>query len=198
MNKIAKMLCMAVLAAGLAGCGNAKEMTENDYDVDGVYQMEVATKDSDNTVWAYHFWKENGTFSETVTIGDESYELLNGTYEIDEDNGLVHTKADSGNVQDFIIAGEYLLADGFFYEGEIPEGETFDAVCAYTGDAGTTSTVDFSKDGRYTFEGSIRSAGTYKREENMITMENKNGSSVVNFVIYNGKISNSYFVKNEK
>ena len=168
-NRIMTILLAAIMTINLAGCGTpGKEEKVGSQEVDGTYQMEVATENADSTILSYQFDKEAGTFSETVAVGDKSYELA---------------------------TGEYLIADGYFYEGEIPEGESFDATLKYTGEGGTTSVVVFNKDGTYTFTGSMKSVGTYKRTDSLIEMDSTDGSTLVNFLIYQGQISNSYLKK---
>jgi hypothetical protein len=194
MTKLVKIGCVALAAFALAGCGS-DEIGENDYDVNGTYQMEVASGDEDGTVFAYNFSKEDGTFSETVTIGENEYTLASGTYEVNTEDDLVQTVSDSGTKQDFLIYGDYLIADGFLYEGEIPDGTTFDMTCVYTGEEGNTSKMEFSKDGTYTFTGSVKSSGTYKRSGSVIKVTPDDGGSLVDFIIYNGKITNSYYKK---
>ena len=199
MNKRLVELCGVVALAMtlVAGCGGTKQgdIGANDYNVDGKYQMEIASGDSASTVFAYHFSKEDMTFSETVTVGDTDCELLAGTYEIDESNDLVHTVSDKNVKQDFVIYGQYLIADGFFYEGEIPDGKKFNASCTYTNEAGSTSSIEFKKDGTFSFSGSMKCSGTYEREGQRILVHTDDGSSLVDFIIYNSKISNSYFKK---
>jgi hypothetical protein len=174
---------------------SANEIGENDYDVSGTYRMEVASGDADATVFSYNFSGKDMTFTETLTIGENVYELASGSYEVSTEDDLVQTVSDSDVEQDFVIFGEYLLADGFFYEGDIPDGTTFDMKCIYTGEAGNTSTVEFHKDGSYTFTGSIKSTGTYQRNGSVIEVTPEDGSSLVDFIIYNGKITNSYYKK---
>lgn len=195
-NRIMTILLAAIMTISLAGCGTSgKEEKVGSREVDGTYQMEVATENADSTILSYQFDKEAGTFSETVAVGDKSYELAAGTYQLDEEANLIHTVTEKGASQDFVIDGEYLIADGYFYEGEIPEGESFDATLKYTGEGGTTSVVVFNKDGTYTFTGSMKSVGTYKRRDSLIEMDSTDGSTLVNFLIYQGQISNSYLKK---
>jgi hypothetical protein len=197
MRRAAKLGCVALAALMISGCGavSANEIGENDYDVSGTYRMEVASGDADATVFSYNFSGEDMTFTETLTIGENAYELASGSYEVSTEDDLVQTVSDSDVEQDFVIFGEYLLADGFFYEGDIPDGTTFDMKCIYTGEAGNTSTVEFHKDGSYTFTGSIKSTGTYQRNGSVIEVTPEDGSSLVDFIIYNGKITNSYYKK---
>lgn len=189
--------CLMMITFSLFGCGSksSNEIGENDYNVDGVYQMEVDSGDSDSTVFAYAFSKKDMSFKESITIGEADYELASGSYEIDQQNDLVHTTTDKDVKQDFVIYGKYLIADGFFYDGEIPDGKTFDVTCEYTGEAGNTSKITFRKDGTFSFAGSNKSEGTYERDGSLILITTNDGSSLVDYIIYKGRICNSYFKK---
>jgi hypothetical protein len=199
MRRVTKLGCTAMAMLMLAGCGavSADVIGENDYNVDGTYRMEVASGDEDSSVWAYNFSKDDMTFSETVTIGENVYELASGSYDINAEDDLVQTVDQKDEKQDFVIYGEYLLVDGYFYEGEIPDGTTFDMTCVHSVDDETVSKIEFKSDGSYTYTGSVKSTGTYQREGDVIELTATEGTSLVNFIIYKGKITNSYYIKNK-
>lgn len=189
-----------ILAAILSGCGrNVTEsrIGENNYDVDGVYNIVIPSgNESAATILGFEFHKEDASYKETITLGQESYVLFEGSYEVDEAADLVTCTPLEGEVQSFIIAGNYLIAEGFFYEGKIPDGTSFDAECTLENSAGGITTITFGKDGTYKESGGTSKAeGTYTRDGDFIHRSTKDGSSQTDFIIYNGHISNAFYIK---
>jgi hypothetical protein len=194
------IVLVAVLAAILVGWllkGNTSG--SNTEQVEGTYAIVISSgEDTDSTVLAFDFSLEDMTYRESITVGGTAYDLAAGTYTYDKEAAKVVCTPDSGSdSQSFILFGEYLLADGYFYEGEIPDGKNFDAVCTYTNSAGTQTVITFSSNGTYTEEGGTSTAtgGTYERKGDRIVRTAADGSPLVDFLIYQGQISNSYYVK---
>jgi hypothetical protein len=167
--------------------------------IEGTYAIAIASgEDTDSTVLSFVFSAEDMTYRETISLGEKEYDLAAGTYTYDAQSAKVVCTPDSdSDAQTFFVSGDYLFADGYFYEGEIPDGKTFDAVCTYTNSAGTETVITFSADGTYTEVGgtSTATSGTYTRKNDTITRTASDGSPLVDFQIYEGQISNSYYVK---
>ena len=198
---ISRMACLMILAAVLAGCGSRttteKKIGENNYDVDGVYDIVIPSgNEAAGTILGFEFNKADGSYKETITLGEESYTLFEGSYEVDETADLVTCTPKKGDVQNFIIAGNYLIAEGYFYDGEIPDDTSFDAVCTYTNSSGGTSTITFAKDGTYQESGGTSNAeGTYTRDGDFIHRTTKDGNAQTDLIIYNDLISNAFYIK---
>ncbi len=189
-----------LLAAVLSGCGRKtaeSRIGENNYDVDGVYNVVIPSgNEAAATILGFEFHKADASYKETITLGQESYVLYEGIYEVDEAADLVTCTPSKGDVQNFVIAGNYLIAEGFFYDGMIPDGTTFDAVCTLENSAGGTSTITFKEDGTYKESGGAsRAEGTYTRDGDFIHRIAGDGSSQTDFIIYGGHISNAFYIK---
>lgn len=200
-RKIISLLVLSlILAAILSGCGSKtteSRIGENNYDVDGMYNVVIPSgNESAATILGVEFHKEDASYKETITLGQESYVLFEGSYEVDEASDMVICTPLEGDVQSFIIAGNYLIAEGFFYDGEIPDGASFDAECTLENSAGGITTITFRKDGTYKESGGTSKAeGTYTRDGDFIRRSAKDGSSQTDFIIYNGHISNAFYIK---
>lgn len=198
---ISRMACLLILAAVLAGCGSKttteKKIGENNYDVDGVYDIVIPSgNEAAATILGFEFNKEDGSYKETITLGEENYTLFEGSYEVDETADLVTCTPQKGEVQNFIIAGDYLIAEGYFYDGKIPDGTAFDVVCTYTNSSGVTTTITFAKDGTYQESGGTSNAeGTYTRDGDFIHRTTKDGNAQTDLIIYNDLISNAFYIK---
>lgn len=199
---IAGVAVAVMLTAILSGCGDAKannRIGKNDYNVSGVYNIAIPSgNENAATILGFNFNKKQGTYVESITLGGESYTLFEGTYTVDENSSHVECIPSKGETQTFIIAGTYLIADGFFYDGIIPDGKSFDLVCTYENSAGGLETITFSKDGTYLqMGGSVSSVGTYERDGDFIHRTTKEGTALADFIIFEGQISNAFYIKNE-
>ena len=198
---IGRSACLMILAVVLAGCGSKttteKKIGENNYDVDGVYDIVIPSgNEAAATILGFEFNKEDGSYKETITLGEENYTLFEGSYEVDETADLVTCTPQKGEVQNFIIAGDYLIAEGYFYDGKIPDGTAFDVVCTYTNSSGVTATITFVKDGTYQESGGTsRVEGTYTRDGDFIHRTTKDGNAQTDLIIYNDLISNAFYIK---
>lgn len=213
MNKLSKkqviaIVCVIVAAVGLiAGIiiyrymstnGASVKITgteETDTEIDGTYQITIPSGESDPTVFSMVFDSEKGTYTQGIAVGDKGYDLASGTYEIDGDK--ITCTPETGDPASFVITGKCMIAEGYFYDGdEIPDdAETFDAVCQTESSSGTVTVIEFSKDGTYkqTVD-SNETSGTYKRNGYLIDRTGDDGDAM-DYVIYNGRISNSYYLK---
>ena len=58
------------------------------------------------------------------------------------------------------------------------------------------STITFAKDGTYQESGGTSNAeGTYTRDGDFIHRTTKDGNAQTDFIIYNGLISNAFYIK---
>lgn len=196
---IAGVLFVAFMAFFLIGCQKAEaanKIGKNDYDVNGIYNIAIPSGGGNATILGFSFDKANGSYVESITLGEESYHLFEGTYRVEESKDLVICTPTKGEEQRFIIAGKYLIADGFFYDGQIPEEDTFDLMCVYENSAGGSSLLAFSKNGTYMESGgTTSSSGTYTRDGDFIHRTTDGGTELADFIIYKGQISNAFYIK---
>lgn len=130
-------------------------------------------------------------------MGDKAVELASGTFVMDG-NKLTLT-SDGGDVQNLVKQGKYLIAKDYLYEGEIPDGDTFDATCTFKNSNNVVYSITFKADGTYVQDdnGDV-SEGTYTRDGDWIKRESSSGTSVgIDYLIYSGRITNSYYIKNK-
>ena len=100
----------------------------------GTYSCEIMSGDHSSTVFEITFNEKNNTYKENISVGDKAVELASGTFVMDG-NKLTLT-SDGGDVQNLVKQGKYLIAKDYLYEGEIPDGDTFDATCTLLYEAG--------------------------------------------------------------
>ena len=169
----------------------------NKKDANGLYetyQMSVSSGDSAKTVFCMTFMPSDQTYVESLTVGEKSTQLSKGTYE-EKDGIVVLTSEDKDNVQSFAISGKYLVATDFLYDGDVPDGDTFEATCKYTNKNNATYTISFKKDGTYTLDDNGDSKdGTYKREGDLIKRTDSSGDGAIDYLVYKNQITNSYYV----
>mgnify|MGYP000924127619 CR=1 FL=1 len=141
------------------------------------------------------FNEKNNTYKENISVGDKAVELASGTFVMDG-NKLTLT-SDGGDVQNLVKQGKYLIAKDYLYEGEIPDGDTFDATCTFKNSNNVVYFITFKADGTYVQDdnGDV-SEGTYTRDGDWIKRESSSGTSVgIDYLIYSGRITNSYYIK---
>ena len=95
----------------------------------GTYSCEIMSSDNSSTVFEITFNEKNNTYKENISVGDKAVELASGTF-VRDGNKLTLT-SDGGDVQNLVKQGKYLIAKDYLYEGEIPDGDTFDATCTF-------------------------------------------------------------------
>lgn len=191
-------------AAYAAYSGSEEEISVQN--VDGVYQMTVPTEE--DTSFRIGFDAGTMTYVEDMVVGEQSYTLDSGSYNVE--NGRIHTfsETDDARSLEYIIDGDYILAKSFLYQGEIPDKDTFEAVCTYEGN-GADYEITFHEDGTYeevnraageeasaesdSTEQSMQASGTYVRDGRFLKRTDDAGEAVIDFYIYEGQITNSYY-----
>lgn len=161
----------------------------------GTYSCEIMSGDNSSTVFEITFNEKNNTYKENISVGDKAVELASGTFVMDG-NKLTLT-SDGGDVQNLVKQGKYLIAKDYLYEGEIPDGDTFDATCTFKNSNNVVYSITFKADGTYVQDdnGDV-SEGTYTRDGDWIKRESSSGTSVgIDYLIYSGRITNSYYIK---
>ena len=157
------------------------------------YLMEIQSGDSDSTIFRYIF--EDGNYTEMIGVGDKEYQLDSGSYTVKDDEVVCVSAGENSRTESFVIAGEYLLAKDYIYEGVIPEGKTFSAKCTFASDT-SDSSVDFSEDGTFVYTSSSSGivSGTYERKGDFISLNASNGASLIDFIVWNNRITNAYYI----
>ena len=143
----------------------------------GTYSCEIMSGDNSSTVFEITFNEKNNTYKENISVGDKAVELASGTFVMDG-NKLTLT-SDGGDVQNLVKQGKYLIAKDYLYEGEIPDGDTFDATCTFKNSNNVVYSITFKADGTYVQDdnGDV-SEGTYTRDGDWIKRESSSGTSV--------------------
>ena len=169
--------------------------------------MAVPSGERSSTTYLFHFNVERKTYSEEAQTADmDPIVLSSGSYTCMEKDGagILTARADSGEEQKYLLDGKYLIGQSCFYKGMIPDTDTFEAVCTYTEDTGLYHKIMFHEDG--TYDEKVGSAadmedeeklaaahGSYRRDGDKIRREADDGSRLIDFLVYNGKITNSYY-----
>jgi len=175
-------------------------------EISGVYENELSPtgEDDENVIFRMAFDKGTMTYVLEVEAQGTVRTFDSGTFAFEE-GGTVHTFSETDDVfsQRYIMDGEYILADGNFYEpetGALSSGDTFEG--AYTlkaGEAGQSS-VTFYEDGTFednTAEGE-KINGTYERDGDLIYCRGEDGKPVKNFYIYGDRLTTSFYKKVKK
>lgn len=175
-------------------------MKKNTKDVDGIYAMGMSPEDEiTTTTFCLSFNAKEGTYQVLLGGDSNAVALETGTFLFED--GMVTTKTQDGqNGDTYEKDGDYLVAADFLYEGTVPDEDQFDAVCSCESADGMSNTVTFCKDGTYTEEAEsgvdkTADAGSYKRVGNVIERTSSSGNMVSNYYIYQGKITNSFYLK---
>lgn len=161
----------------------------------GTYVCEIVSGENSSTVFEIAFNEKDNTYKENISVGDKAVELAKGTFTLDGNN--LTLTSDGGDVQNLVKQGKYLIAKDYLYEGDIPDGDTFDAKCSFKNSNDVIYSITFKEDGTYVQDdnGDV-SEGTYKRDGDFIKRESSTGGNgMIDYLIYNGKITNSYYVK---
>lgn len=158
------------------------------------YEMEIKSGDSDSTVFQYVF-DDQGDYSQLIGVGDKQYPLDGGTYTKKGNEVTCVSSGTKQRTETFRLDGDYLISENYIYDGNVPDTDTFDAECTHSS-SDSDSKIIFSKDGsfEYTSSSSGTTTGTYERNGDFIRLNAADGSSLIDFLICDGQISNAYYV----
>ncbi|MCM1258383.1 MAG: hypothetical protein NC307_11095 [Roseburia sp.] len=163
-----------------------------------VYELKVPETAGEDSGNVFRFAVDRGTMTyvQEAEIGGETFTLDSGSFSVEEGGIQLYSETDDANSLFAVIDGEYIFAKEYLYEGNIPDSRTFEAVCNYERNGGSGG-ISFHEDGTYeeiTAEGeSLR--GTYERDGNLIHRMLESGSPELDFYIYEGRITNSFYKK---
>ena len=166
----------------------------------GEYIMTVENGNHDPTIWSILFDNESKTFTETVKAGSIDSVLDQGTFTYDETQNKIYKRGKNGTEETLIVYGQYLIVDNYLFEGSSISGDKLNGTYSYKNNDGITYSAVFRDDGTFSYNSDmmIPVQGTYKVQNGVIKMQPDNGTTLVDFLIYNNsKLSNSYYVKNE-
>lgn len=169
------------------------------------YTCVIAEGSSNDTIFNVTFHPDRKTYEESIQVSDNTSELDKGSYE-EKDGKMITTSSQGKKSLTYVKDGEYLIVENEMYEGTIPEKDTFDAVCTYEVEKECKKTITFKKDGTYeqelisyAKEGSSEedskqtTTGTYQRKGKFIERTSDSKESLLDFYIYDNKISNAYY-----
>ncbi len=174
-------------------------------------------EETNSTNFQIVFDTNTGKYEETITASGISNSLDSGKF-TEKDSKIVTVssqhKDDDGNKTKttYIKDGDYIIAEDSFYDGTLPDnaGKNFNATFTYSQEGSFKTTLIFNKNGKYlsttkstdkssksaTSTSTVSLTGSYEKDGNFITREADNGEVLLDFYVYNNKISNSYYVKN--
>ncbi len=132
-----------------------------------------------------------------------------GTYTVNGNEITTELKAEDTDevlkTDKYILDGQYLLIEDGMYDGEIPDGETFETECQNVDSSGITIKYSFRKDGTYTCteiladkteKDAIVLEGTYVRKGNLIE-HTLNGVELMEFYVYKGHLFTAYYMETD-
>lgn len=190
--RIAMGAVLAGFAVALAVCAYGGE---NGGGVD-MYELSVPGTSGGDSGNVFRLAVDKGTMTyvQEAEIEGQDFTLDSGSFSVEEGGIQFYSETDDANALFYVIDGEYIFAREYLYEGSIPSGGTFEAVCSYEKD-GVSQEISFHEDGTYeetTAEGdSLR--GTYERDGNLIHRMAESGSPELDFYIYGDRITNSFY-----
>lgn len=191
------IIALVVLAAAAIGIFVWRATRTHPGAIDGTYYCQLT--DDSAYVFYLDFDSKTGTYSSKIDDEDSG----SGTYQV-SDSKLI-TSDEDGSQTTYDIQGNYLLDTGSYCEGEIPEGETFNATLLQTIDSYTVI-IDFNSDGTYTSsvmddseEEPIVTTGTYVRDGDFLYRsrieDDGSESSVPTLLVLNGQANSYYYQK---
>lgn len=170
--------------------------------VDGVYQRKVPTEE--DTSIRIGFDAGTMTYVEDMIVGEQSFTLDSGSYNVEDGRLYTFSETDDERSLEYVLDGDYILAKAFLYQGDIPDKDSFEAVCTYKGN-GADYEITFHEDGTYeeisraggaeadSTEQKLRTSGTYVRDGKLINRTDDAGDPAIGFYIYEGRIVNAYY-----
>lgn len=193
-------------ASGQKSGVSAEELVQDvgQLDIAAAYSCDLGVYGEDNTTLWVLFDDSEKTFvnrigEETAAKGDFS---TNG-------NEIVTTAQDQeGNelaVIKYLLDGEYLLIEDGVYNGEIPDGDTFEAVAEKADSLGNMIRYTFREDGTYTCleipngteeKDGTSMEGTYSRDGSVIS-RTLSGNEMIPFYVYENHLFVSYYVETD-
>ncbi len=207
MNKRTRIISGLVLAAAALGLFLYTYFNYNADEINGIYELELCSGEAE-AVYRITFHKETMIYILEVDAEGQTFTFDSGTYSVEADGAVrTYSEVDDANSQRYVADGEYVVAEGTLYEGEIPPGDTFEAECASV--AGKQKKIiSFHEDGTYEEESYFESLiiegekkaekvekGTYERNGNFIRFSGKEKDLVPEFYIYQNRITKSYYKK---
>lgn len=161
-----------------------------------VYELKVPGTAGESGENVFRFAVDPGTMTyvQEAEIEGQAFTLDSGSYSLEEGGIHTYSETDDSNSLYYVMDGDYIFAREYLYDGSIPSGNSFEAVCTYKGN-GASGEISFHEDGTYeeeTAEGeSLR--GTYERDGALIHRTLENGGAELDFYIYGDRITNSFY-----
>lgn len=169
------------------------------------YNCVIASGENNDTVFSITFHSDRMTYEESMSAGGQSSMLDKGTYVI-EDGKYITTSTKTQKENTYVKDGEYLIVENEMYKGKLPDGEAVDTELVYEIEGEVKNTLTLKKDGTYketilsyasedtgSTDSEKTNTGTYVREGNFIKRTADDGGTLLDFYIYNDRISNAYY-----
>ncbi len=146
-----------------------------------------------------YFNSETNEYKMTVTVGELSSDIETGTYSYDAASSTINCVTTSGTEEQYYYDGQYVIYSKSMYEpfeeASIGDKEISGKFKHVMTD-GDTDIIDFSD---RTFVRAIDTemyTGTYTIDGRFVKMVVTDGSEWVDFLIYDGNLSNTYYIRN--
>lgn len=211
---VAAVIAIAVLAVrhnrtgadGQKGSVSAEGLVQDveQLDIAAAYSCDLGVYGEDNTTLWVFFDNSEKTF--VNRIGDEP--VAKGSFSTNGNEIVATAEDEDGNelaVTKYLLDGGYLLIEDGIYSGDIPDGDTFEAVAEKTDSLGNTIRYTFRKDGTYTCleipdgmeeKDGTSMEGTYSRDGNVIS-RTLSGNEMIPFYVYENHLFVSYYVETD-
>ncbi len=171
--------------------------------LNGTYTCQLTEEDS--YIFQMHLDETTAEFMITVGTDDR---MSSGTYCV---KGNTLTLKNGDTKSEYDIIGDCLLGTGYYYEGSIPDGDTFDASITQTTDAYSLK-LDFASDGTYTStitsgsdgdssDTTAVTKGTYRREGEFLyrTRQEEDGGEMPapRLMILHCRVNSNFYIKDK-
>ena len=162
----------------------------------GVEIYELTIPEREGNIFRFALDMGTMTYIQEAEIDGQTFTFDSGSFSIDEKGFQLYSETDDVNSLHFVKNGEYIFPEQYLCQGEIPSGNTFEALCNYESQE-AEGEIAFHEDGTYeesSSDGEVRK-GTYKREGDLIHRTQEDGSADLDFYVYGNQITNSFYKK---
>ncbi|MCR5690913.1 MAG: hypothetical protein K6G62_01710 [Eubacterium sp.] len=175
------------------------------------YQCMISEGSGEGTEGASNFVLEldylNKTFKRLLNSDDKTSDVAKGTFSLKD--GYIETVSSKGATNKLVRDGKYLVTENALYEGDVPEGKTFD-LTATTKNEDAEVHMKFKKNGIFSVhvvsyesqaDGSdtkTDDTGKYYRKGNFIYRTKKDGTELMPIYIYQGRLCTNYYKAKDK
>ena len=195
------LLFLSVLGSMLLFCSCGKnENSLSDESVLGTrYELTVSNGSYSPTIWSMSFDPDQKTYKEKISVGETESVLSEGTYSWDSEGHRVTCTDKDGKTSTYIRYGIYILAEGYFYEGQNYGEGTPSGLYTMNGSNEVVEYIQFEGNNFSAFtDNSTPITGTWVADGKVIRLSAENGTTLIPLVMYDGnKLTNAYYIRKE-